>query len=72
MEREGEVYNCVEPRSICRSTPTYMYDWGKDAGPFSLPADVCFEVDEDMDVYIVMQVRTGAILRPKKCPIPEF
>ena len=71
-KREGEVYNCVDPRNICRSLPTFMYDWGKDAGTLSLPADVGFEVDEERDVYIVMQVRAGGTLRPKNGPILEF
>ena len=64
------MYDCVDPRNICRSIPSFMYDWGKDAGPLSLPADVGFEVDEERDAYIVMQV--GGALRPKKSPILEF
>ena len=55
---EGEVYSCLNPDDICGSSYSWykvIYDWGKDAGPFSLPADVGFEVDGEED-HIVMQV----------------
>ena len=55
---EGEVYHCQDPDDICGSpskAPALLYDWGKDAGPFSLPTNVGFEVDADKD-HIVMQV----------------
>ena len=55
---EGEVYDCVNPDDICGSAskqPALIYDWGKDAGPISLPTGVGFEVDVNKD-QIVMQV----------------
>ena len=55
---EGEVYHCQDPDDICGSpskAPALLYDWGKDARPFSLPTNAGFEVDADKD-QIVMQV----------------
>ena len=55
---EGEVYGCLNPDDICGPSYSwyrFIYDWGTDAGPTSLPADVGFEVDGDED-HIVMQV----------------
>ena len=56
--KEGEVYDCLNRDDKCGSSSRHtaiIYDWGKDAGPISLPADVGFEVDVDKD-QIVMQV----------------
>ena len=60
---EGEVYSCLNTdddfgESICGSSYdwyTLIYDWGSDAGPMSLPADVGFEVDGEED-HLIMQV----------------
>ena len=55
--KEG-VYNCQDPTEICGSNyrqQALIYDWGKDAGPITLPTDVGFEVDVIEDT-IVMQV----------------
>ena len=55
-KEEGEVYNCGH-HALCMTSSSIMYAWAKDAPPTSLPPDVGFELDENEDGYIVMQVR---------------
>jgi hypothetical protein len=47
--------NCMH-HSVCMSGSSIIYACAKNATPTSLPADVGFELDEEEDGYIVMQV----------------
>ena len=53
---EGEIYNCGH-HALCQVPSSIMYAWAKDAPPTSLPPDVGFQLDEEDDGYVVMQVR---------------
>ena len=54
---EGAVYSCRNTETFleyaCHSS-YFMFDWGRYAGPMSLPEDVGFELDGDN--YLIMQV----------------
>ena len=63
---EGEIYNCGH-HALCQVPSSIMYAWAKDAPPTALPPDVGFQLDEEEDGYIVMQVRTYD--RASGCPI---
>ena len=53
----GAVYSCRNTKkfieSVCQSS-YFMFDWGRDVGPMSLPEDVGFELDGDN--HLIMQV----------------
>ncbi len=42
--------------ALCNGPSSIMYAWARDAPPTTLPADVGFELDEEKDGFIVMQV----------------
>ena len=60
-KEEGEIYNCGH-HALCQVPSSIMYAWAKDAPPTALPPDVGFELDEEDDGYIVMQVRSYKFL----------
>ena len=54
-----------------------MYAWAKDAPPTALPPDVGFQLDEEEDGYIVMQVRTRDLggfdhCKPRNRPTVDY
>ena len=54
---EGAVYSCRNTETflkyVCHSS-YFIFNWGRDAGPLSLPENVGFEVDRDD--HLIMQV----------------
>ena len=54
---EGAVYSCRNTDAfleyVCHSS-YFIFNWGRDAGPLSLPENVGFEVDRDD--HLIMQV----------------